>query len=81
MVPFALTAGLLAVGDSKSIVYGGFTKLLVGAISMGLGGYLSAQSEREAYVASLSDIKSIVSTVLRKKSELVRSCFEAYDFP
>lgn len=48
---------------------------------MGLGGYLSAKSELEAYVASLSDTKSIISTVPEKKAELVRSCFEAYDFP
>ena len=48
---------------------------------MGLGGYLSAKSEREAYIASLSDTMSIVSTDPEKTSELVRECFAAYDFP
>ncbi|KAM0708188.1 hypothetical protein Q7P35_004838 [Cladosporium inversicolor] len=80
-VPFALTAGLSALGDSNVIIYGGFAELVAGAISMGLGGYLSAKSEREAYIASLSDTKSIVATDPEKTSELVRSCFEAYDFP
>jgi len=80
-VPFALTAGLSALGDSNVIIYGGFAELVAGAISMGLGGYLSAKSEREAYIASLSDTKSIVSTDPEKTSELVRSCFAAYDFP
>lgn len=80
-VPFALTAGLSALGDSNVIIYGGFAELVAGAISMGLGGYLSAKSEREAYIASLSETKSIVSTDPEKTSELVRECFAAYDFP
>ena len=80
-VPFALTAGLSALGDTNVIIYGGFAELVAGAISMGLGGYLSAKSEREAYIASLSDTKSIVSTDPEKTSEMVRSCFAAYDFP
>jgi VIT1/CCC1 family predicted Fe2+/Mn2+ transporter len=44
-VPFALTAGLSALGNTKVVVYGGFAELIAGAISMGLGGYLGAQSE------------------------------------
>lgn len=80
-VPFALTAGLSALGDSNVIIYGGFAELVAGAISMGLGGYLSAKSEREAYIASLSDTNSIVTTDPEKTADMVRSCFEAYDFP
>lgn len=48
-VPFALTAGLSALGDTTVVVYGGLAELIAGAISMGLGGYLGARSE--AYVA------------------------------
>jgi VIT1/CCC1 family predicted Fe2+/Mn2+ transporter len=44
-VPFALTAGLSALGDTKVVVYGGMAELMAGAISMGLGGYLGAKSE------------------------------------
>jgi hypothetical protein len=44
-VPFALTAGLSALGDTKVVVFGGFAELIAGAISMGLGGYLGAKSE------------------------------------
>ena len=47
-VPFALTAGLSALGNTKVVIYGGFAELIAGAISMGLGGYLGAKSE--AYV-------------------------------
>lgn len=44
-VPFALTAGLSALGHTKVVVYGGLAELIAGAISMGLGGYLGAKSE------------------------------------
>jgi VIT1/CCC1 family predicted Fe2+/Mn2+ transporter len=44
-VPFALTAGLSALGNTKIVIYGGIAELLAGAISMGLGGYLGAKSE------------------------------------
>ena len=44
-VPFALTAGLSALGQTKVVVYGGLAELIAGAISMGLGGYLGAKSE------------------------------------
>lgn len=45
-VPFALTAGLSTLGDTKVVVYGGVAELVAGAISMGLGGYLGAKSEQ-----------------------------------
>ena len=44
-VPFALTAGLSALGSTRVVIYGGFAELIAGAISMGLGGYLGAKSE------------------------------------
>jgi hypothetical protein len=44
-VPFALTAGLSALGSKHVVIYGGLAELTAGAISMGLGGYLGARSE------------------------------------
>lgn len=44
-VPFALTAGLSAFGNSKLVVLGGLAELIAGAISMGLGGFVGAKSE------------------------------------
>jgi hypothetical protein len=44
-VPFALTAGLSTLDDTKIVVFGGLAELIAGAISMGLGGYLGAKSE------------------------------------
>lgn len=44
-VPFALSAGLSALGNTKVVVLGGLAELAAGAISMGLGGYVGAASE------------------------------------
>ncbi|ORY76708.1 Ccc1 family [Protomyces lactucae-debilis] len=48
-VPFALTAGLSSTGKRDIIILGGLAELVSGALSMGLGGYLAAQSEMEHY--------------------------------
>ncbi|KFY55591.1 hypothetical protein V496_06955, partial [Pseudogymnoascus sp. VKM F-4515 (FW-2607)] len=51
-VPFALTAGLSALGDTRVVIYGGLAELVAGAISMGLGGWLGAKSELASYKAT-----------------------------
>ena len=38
-VPFALTAGLSSLGESRLVVLGGVAELIAGAISMGVGGF------------------------------------------
>lgn len=48
-VPFALTAGLSSLGESKLVVLGGIAELIAGAISMGVGGFLASQAERDHY--------------------------------
>ena len=48
-MPFALTAGLSSLGDSKLVVLGGIAELIAGAISMGIGGFLASQAERDHY--------------------------------
>ncbi|EKM56645.1 uncharacterized protein PHACADRAFT_253872 [Phanerochaete carnosa HHB-10118-sp] len=48
-VPFALTAGLSSLGESKLVILGGIAELVAGAISMGIGGFLAAQAERDHY--------------------------------
>src|SRR4029077_12721475 len=49
-VPFALAAGLSgAVASTGIIVTAGLAEVAAGAIAMGLGGYLAAQSDAEHY--------------------------------
>ena len=38
-VPFALTAGLASLGNSRVVVLGGVAELIAGAISMGIGAF------------------------------------------
>jgi len=52
-VPFALAAGLAAIGQSHVVLIGGLAELAAGGISMGLGGFLAAQSERDTYSAKI----------------------------
>ncbi|KAI0074953.1 membrane fraction protein [Panus rudis PR-1116 ss-1] len=49
-VPFALTAGLSSLGESKLVILGGVAELIAGAISMGIGGFLASQAERDHYL-------------------------------
>ena len=51
-VPFALTAGLSGLGTSRIVVVGGLAELIAGAISMGIGGFLASQAERDHYLFS-----------------------------
>lgn len=54
-VPFALTAGLSSLGNTKIVIMGGLAELCSGMISMGLGAYLAADTERQHwYVIPLS---------------------------
>ncbi|KAF4592071.1 Vacuolar iron transporter [Ophiocordyceps camponoti-floridani] len=46
-VPFALTAGLSSLGSTRLVVIGGLAELFSGMISMGLGAYLAAVTERD----------------------------------
>ncbi|THH29825.1 hypothetical protein EUX98_g4376 [Antrodiella citrinella] len=48
-VPFALAAGLSSLGESRLVILGGTAELIAGAISMGIGGFLASQAERDHY--------------------------------
>ena len=48
-VPFALAAGLSSLGESRIVALGGVAELFAGAISMGIGGFLASQAERDHY--------------------------------
>ncbi|KAG0684164.1 hypothetical protein C6P40_001233 [Pichia californica] len=58
-VPFALTAGLSSLGNSKLVITGGMAELVSGAISMGLGGFLAAKSENEFYFSQIKKEKQL----------------------
>ncbi|KAG5915401.1 hypothetical protein E4U42_008072 [Claviceps africana] len=53
-VPFALTAGLSSLGSTKLVILGGLAELFSGMISMGLGAYLAAVTERDTHASHAS---------------------------
>jgi VIT1/CCC1 family predicted Fe2+/Mn2+ transporter len=79
-VPFALSAGLSAIGDTKVVVIGGLAELTAGAISMGLGGYVGAKSEAESYKATVREVDDLICRPDETRS-IIQSTFAAYNLP
>src|SRR5882757_3231779 len=63
-VPFALAAGLSgAVSSTAIIIMAGLAEVAAGAIAMGLGGYLAAQTDLEHYHSELQREKTEIKQV------------------
>ncbi|KAH8903141.1 DUF125-domain-containing protein, partial [Coniochaeta sp. PMI_546] len=81
-VPFALTAGLSALGNTRVVIFGGLAELIAGAISMGLGGYLGAKSEIASYRETRLRTAGLVEADPAAAAErTVRAVFEPYGVP
>ncbi|MCJ1368613.1 hypothetical protein MMC16_007757 [Acarospora aff. strigata] len=80
-VPFALTAGLAFLGDTRLVVLGGLAELIAGAISMGLGGYIGTKSEDESYRVTVHETQTLISTLPCQTHTLVQSIFAPYGLP
>lgn len=81
-VPFALTAGLSGTNSSRIVVLAGLAELVSGAISMGVGGFLSAQAEVDTYRYRLAQTRermrrSCSAQIHREVSEIL----EPYGVP
>ncbi|EHY55878.1 Vacuolar iron transporter cccA [Exophiala dermatitidis] len=77
-VPFALTAGLTALGDTRVVILGGLAELIAGAISMGLGGYVGAKSEVESYNATVRRCDELVYEEPDTARDYVQEYFEQF---
>ncbi|KAK1463819.1 integral membrane protein DUF125 [Colletotrichum cuscutae] len=80
-VPFALTAGLSALGQTKVVIFGGMAELIAGAISMGLGGYLGAKSEAASYKETRSECTRLTQDDPAMARARVLEVLEPYDLP
>ncbi|KAK9358858.1 VIT family-domain-containing protein [Lipomyces starkeyi] len=80
-VPFALTAGLSTLEDTKVVVFGGLAELIAGAISMGLGGYLGAKSEEQSYQAKLKEAREQILAQPSSTAAMISDIFAPYDLP
>ncbi|KAK4943212.1 Protein ccc1 [Elasticomyces elasticus] len=77
-VPFALTAGLTALGDTRLVILGGLAELVAGAISMGLGGYVGAKSEIESYNATDRSCNDLILQEADTARDYVQEYFEQF---
>ncbi|KAK0628940.1 VIT family-domain-containing protein [Bombardia bombarda] len=80
-VPFALTAGLSALGDTRIVIFGGLAELIAGAISMGLGGYLGAKSEAASYRETRSTTEKLVARDPQAAMGAIRSVLAPFAVP
>lgn len=78
-VPFALTAGLSSLGNSRLVITGGLAELVSGAISMGLGGFLAAKSESEYYEHQVEKEKVLLANSPRSSSLEVQEFLKEYN--
>lgn len=78
-VPFALAAGLSGAVDSTAIIVtAGLAEIVAGAISMGLGGYLGAKTEKEYYESEERREHREVELVPHVERKEVEDIFRAY---
>jgi vacuolar iron transporter family protein len=78
-VPFALAAGLSgALSSTRLVVTAGIAEIVAGSISMGLGGYLAARTERDHYLAELAREEHETEAVPEKEAEEVAQVLEGY---
>lgn len=78
-VPFALAAGISgAIAASHVVVTAGVAELAAGAISMGLGGYLAAQTDAEHYDSEVAREEREVDEMPDAERVEVASIFRSY---
>lgn len=80
-VPFALTAGLSAVGSTHIVIIGGTAELFAGAISMGLGAWLAAKTEEKHYLVEEAREKHEVRNMPQAEEEEIYEIFYQYGIP
>ncbi len=77
-VPFALAAGLSAVGNTAIIITAGLAEIAAGSISMGLGGYLAGRSEVEQYTSERRREEREVIEVPHDEEQEVSDILQSY---
>ncbi|KAK5121113.1 hypothetical protein LTR85_005597 [Meristemomyces frigidus] len=77
-VPFALTAGLSSLGSSKLVILAGLAELFAGSISMGLGAWLAAVTEKKHYEVEEQRERKEVKESPRAEEDEIYEIFEQY---
>ncbi|KXL42641.1 MAG: hypothetical protein FE78DRAFT_123265, partial [Acidomyces sp. 'richmondensis'] len=77
-VPFALTAGLSSLGSSRLVIIGGLAELFAGSISMGLGAYLAAVTDKHHFEAEEERERREVRECPKAEEDEIYEIFEQY---
>lgn len=77
-VPFALTAGLSSLGNSKIVILGGLAELFAGSISMGVGAFLASVTDRKHYEVEEAREKREVKDSPQEEEDEIYEIFEKY---
>ncbi|KAK4543995.1 hypothetical protein LTR36_004769 [Oleoguttula mirabilis] len=77
-VPFALTAGLSSLGSSMLVILAGLAELFAGSISMGLGAYLAAVTEKKHYEVEEQRERREVTECPKAEEDEIYEIFEQY---
>jgi len=77
-VPFALTAGLSLLGSAKLVILGGLAELFAGSLSMGLGAYLAAVTEKKHYEVEELRERAEVKEKPKAEEDEIYEIFEQY---
>lgn len=67
-----------SVGSIRIVIVGGLAELFAGAISMGLGAWLAAESDRKAYYVEEEREKREVQDMPEKEEEEIYEIFDQY---
>lgn len=78
-VPFALTAGLSSIGSSKLVIVGGLAELFAGAISMGLGAWLAAITDRKVFEVEEKKQRRAIRAKPAAAEEEIYEVFDEYN--
>lgn len=77
-VPFALSAGLASLSNSRLVLVAGIAEIVAGSISMGLGGYLAGLSELEHYDSERGREEYEVVNMPEREEEEIYEIFQEY---
>ena len=73
-----LSAHSVSLGSAKLVIIGGLAELFSGAISMGLGAYLAAVTERDHYICEENREREEVATKPNDEKEEIYEIMKAY---
>jgi VIT1/CCC1 family predicted Fe2+/Mn2+ transporter len=68
----------IRLGSAKLVIIGGLAELFSGAISMGLGAYLAAVTERDHYIAEEAREREEVQTKQNAEKEEIYEIMQDY---